>query len=69
MMKCSLFSVVEDMRDVMEDGIPELGLPSLDPLFIDEITFDFNAATIKVGTERDFQNNVLTNLFVTSFLT
>ena len=53
-MKCSLFSVVEDMRDVMEDGIPELGLPSLDPLFIDEITFDFNAATIKVGAEKGF---------------
>jgi len=54
-------NVIEDFRPIMETGIPELNLPPLDPLLIDEINFKFFEAHIDFTNVvfRGFKNNAI----------
>jgi len=54
-------NVIEDFRPIMETGIPELNLPPLDPLSIDEINFKFFDAHIDFSDVvfRGFKNNAI----------
>merc|ERR1712130_883302 len=55
-----LRSLADAIKPYMTTGIPELGIPRADPLFIDEIAFDLKNPIIDVHVE--FTNNQITGL-------
>jgi len=55
-----LRSLADAIKPYMTTGIPELGIPRADPLFIDEIAFDLKNPIIDVHVE--FTDNQITGL-------
>merc|ERR1711973_135525 len=55
-----LRSLADAIKPYMTTGIPELGIPRADPLFIDEIAFDLKNPIIDVHVE--FTDNQITGI-------
>ena len=41
------YRILEDFRSVMDTGVPELSLPSMDPLMVDHMEFKLFDATVE----------------------